>query len=41
MAIDLANEFLTATFLDARLEALVDSRMHESDMVSSNHVLGK
>lgn len=40
MVIDLGNE-LVATFLDIWLEALTDSRMHESDMVFSNHTPGK
>lgn len=33
MVIDLANGFLIAAFLGLWLEALMDSRMHESDMV--------
>ena len=37
---DLGNE-LVATFLDIWLEALTDSRMHESDMVFSDHTPGK
>lgn len=41
MVIDLGNELLIATFLDIRLEALTDSRMHESDMVFLNHTPGK
>lgn len=40
MVIDLGNE-LVATFLDIWLEALTDSRMHESDMVFSDHTPGK
>lgn len=41
MVMDLGNELLVATFLDIWLEALTDSRMHESDMVFSNHTPGK
>lgn len=41
MVIDLGNELLVATFLDIWLEALMDSRMHQSDMVFLNHTPGK